>query len=178
MYSSWEYWINEPVFLDKGIRNIVKRKQAIYIFVTEGILPLLESNGYKLILNEARLTKTLLQMLFALREGKQIQAHLLDGEIPEEHLDYFEHRLDSFVWDRFWTQWGCLQDFDEGGCGESLRMTLPLFLWSWIDFDGSDAIYQLQKELESDEYQDEGSKGKDDPYLQETSKRDYLDRHS
>ena len=177
MYSSWEYWINEAVFLDKGIFNIVKRKQALYIFVKEGLLPLLESNGYKLIFNEAKLTNILLQMLFALREGKQIQPHILDDDIPEDYLNYFEYTLDSSVWDRFWTQWGCLQDFDEGGCGESLRMTLPLFVWSWINFDTSDAIYQVQKELE-EEYQEEVSKGKDDPYLQETSKRDYLDRHT
>jgi hypothetical protein len=177
MYSSWEYWINEPVFLDKGISNILKRKQAVSIFVKEGLLPLLESNGYKLILNEARLTKTLLQMLFALYKGEKIKPHLLDGNLPEEHLHYFEYRLDSSVWDSFWTQWGSFQDFEEGRCGESLRWTLPSFVWSWIDFESSTAIYQIQKEIEEEIYQEEGSKGKEDPYLQETSKRDYQDRH-
>lgn len=178
MKRSWDYWINESVFLDKGVTNIVKRKQAIYIFVKEGLLPLVESKGYKLILNEVQLTKTILQMLYFLREGKQIKPQPLEDCIPEEHYDYFEHVFDSFVWDTFWKKWGELQDFEEGGCGESLRISLHTFLWSWVHFDLSDAVFKLERELEADEYYEEGSKGKDDPYLQETSKRDYLDRHS
>lgn len=177
MVTSWDYWINEGVFLDKGVSNIVKRKQAISIFVREGLLPLLESKGYKLFLNEAQLTKTILQMLYFLRDGKEIKAQPLEECIPEEQYVYFDYVFDSSVWQRFWRYWSCLQDFDEGGCGESLQISLSSFVWSWIDFDRSDAVYKLQKELDDENYQDEGSKGKDDPYLQETSRRDYLDRH-
>jgi len=178
MVTSWDYWINEPVFLDKGVMNIVKRKQAIYCFVKEGLIPLLESKGYRLLLNEAHLTKTLLHMLFALYKGKEIQPRLLDIDISEEHYSYFAYLLDSSVWDSFWKQWGSLQDFDEGGCGETLRVTLSTFVWSWIHFENSPTILRFQEELNDEEYHEEGSKGKDDPYLQETLKRDYLDRHS
>jgi hypothetical protein len=58
-----------------------------------------------------------------------------------------------------------------------LRSLLFEFLWSWLDFETSPAIQDLLQELEDTEYFDEGSKGKDDPYLQESSKRDYHDRH-
>jgi hypothetical protein len=177
MNSSWNYWINEPVFLDDGVYNILKRKQAIYIFVHEGLVPMVESKGYKFYMNDALLTKTILQMVFALRENKKIQPLPCEFQIPQEFYDHFEHQFDSSVWLSFWNEWGNLQDFKEGGCGESLRYQLPVFVWSWIDFHNSDTIYKLAKELEEEEYQEEGSKGKDDPYLQETSKRDYMDRH-
>jgi hypothetical protein len=177
MESHWNYWINEPVFADKGVFNIMKRKEAIYMFVHQGLVPMIESKGYKLYMKDGLLTKTLLQMLYALNEEKQIEPKQTEYEIPDEFLDYFEYQFDSSVWESFWSRWGNIQDFDEGGCGESLRMRLPIFVWSWIDLENSASIYRLQKELEEEEYQEEGSKGKDDPYLQETSKRDYMDRH-
>jgi hypothetical protein len=35
----------------------------------------------------------------------------------------------------------------------------------------------VYEDIEKDEYLEDGAKGKEDPYLQETSRRDYQDRH-
>jgi hypothetical protein len=177
MTSLWNYWINEPIYLDEGVFNIVKRKHAIYTFCREGILPLVRSVGFRIIHDEKKLTSILLQMLFAMANGKDIKAIPYEEKPYEEVYEYFCFVLDSQVWETFWSKWGSLQDFQEGSFGYPLRSLLFEFLWSWLQFETSPAIQDLLQELEDTEYFDEGSKGKDDPYLQESSKRDYHDRH-
>lgn len=173
----WDYWINEPVFLDGGVMNIVKRKQAISIFVKEGLLPLLESAGFRCVYTDVQLIHILLSILYRLYEGKDIIPYQRSEQNIQEHQWLYEHRLDSFAWNRFWKRWGSSQDFEEGRFGECLRFKLPTLVWSWIDLDQSPASIGLEKELEEQEYQDEHSKGKEDPYLQDHSRRDYQDRH-
>lgn len=173
----WDYWINEPVFLDEGVLNILKRKHAIYVFCTEGLLPFLERFGFAIVYDEKQLTAILLRMLYALSQRKQIKSVPFQDKPYEEVYAYYLHLIDSQEWERFWSTWGQMQDFLPDSFGYKLRAELPEFIWSWLDFDSSYAIQDLLRELEEADSSDEGTKGKDDPYLQETLKRDYQDRH-
>jgi hypothetical protein len=173
----WDYWINEPVFLDGGVMNILKRKQAISIFVKEGLVPFIEKAGYRFHYTDVELVHVMLCLLYRLYEGKNVIAHERVEKNMLEHLWLYEYRLDSTAWARFWKTWGSSQDFEEGRFGECLRYKLQTFVWSWIDMDRSPASIQLERELEDQENQEEFSKGKEDPYLQDHSRRDYQDRH-
>ena len=175
--SEWSYWINEPVFLDKGVTNIVKRKEAIYHFVSEGLFPLLQKAGYALYYSKTETTSILLKLLFTIRQGKKVQPLARNDGISEEHLEYFEFVLGWEEWTDFWLIWGTLQDFDIGGCGHEFRMRLPLFLWSWLSLEISPAAIKLQEQLDEAETMEDFPKGKEDIYLQENSKRDYTDKH-
>lgn len=177
MDKTWGYWLNEPIFMDKGVINICKRKHALYKFCTDGILPFLESNGYYTFKNDTELYACILRVLFALYQGKKVIPHKVDYPHGEDHYSMFLHRLDTDSWTSFWSKWGALQDFEVDAYGEKLKTILPDLLWSWIDFYNSKTIKILEKELIEYDEQDEFSRGKDDPYLQETSKRDYQDRH-
>lgn len=173
----WNYWINEPIYLDDGVTNILKRKHAIYVFCDEGIFPLLESFGFRMIYDRKEMTRILLRLLYTISIGKGVKPARLYERPKEELYEYYCHCLDTREWEEFWYKWGSLQDFQSGRFGYCLRATLSEFIWTWIDIEYSPRFEKLLKELEEEEYYEEGAKGKDDPYLQETSKRDYSDRH-
>lgn len=175
--SHWGYWINEPVYLDTGVFNVEKRKHALTLFCKEGLLPFLKRAGYTLRLHEREVITNLLQMLYALHKGKRIEPVCLDVEYAKEQYDMYCYVLGYEEWEQLWKAWGSFQDFAEGGIGHSLRFTLPEFVWTWLNLETSPTAIQLYKEIEEEEYEDELAKGKDDPYLQDTSKRDYQDRH-
>lgn len=173
----WAYWINEPVFLDDGVMNIGKRKHAIAQFVHEGLLPFVHKAGYRLCLHEGELTVTLLRLLYALQNEKHVVPIQIEGDFLAEQYDLYCFTLDADMWMRFWKGWGTLQDFAEGSPGYKLQFSLSEFVWSWLDLETSEKALKLYEELEDDTYQDELAKGKEDPYLQDTSKRDFQDRH-
>ena len=62
--KDWVTWLNEPIYTDAGIHNIQKRKYAIYIFLTEGILPFIHSAGYRFRHNTKIMTRLLLSALY------------------------------------------------------------------------------------------------------------------
>lgn len=175
--NSWGFWINEPIFTDEGVYTILKRKQAIHLFCYEGLIPFVEAAGYKFYLNDKELFIAMLRLLYKLQQGAKVQPLLVDIPYFEEQYGYFHHKLDTEAWTHFWNKWGSLQDFEKDRYAYCMQYELAEFVWSWIDFDRSPSAQRLHEELEYDEYQEEVAKGKDDPYLQETSKRDYQDRH-
>jgi hypothetical protein len=177
MEDTWNYWINEPIYMDDGVTNILKRKQAIYFFCTEGLIPFIESAGFRMIYDQKELTRVLLRLLYMLSVGNKVKPIRLCERPREELYEYYCHWLDTRDWEGFWSKWGCLQDFQPDRFGYCLRTTLSEFVWTWLDLDYSPGFEELLKELEAADYFEEGTKGKDDPYLQETSKRDYSDRH-
>ena len=147
------------------------------MFCIDGLIPFIESAGYKLIYANTSFTKTILNLLFRVYQGKQVLSHPLHIPHHNEHYDIFEQRLNESLWNKFWSRWGDIQDFQEGGYAYSFRLRLRDFIWSWVDFYSSPTICKLEKELQILEDQEEFTKGKEDPYLQENTKRDYSDRH-
>jgi hypothetical protein len=177
MAGTWNYWINEPVYLDDGVTNILKRKQAIYLFCSEGLVPFIESAGFRMVYDRKELTRILLRLLYMLSIGTRVKPVRFYERPREELYEYYCHSLDTKEWEGFWSTWGSFQDFQPDRFGYCLRSSLSEFVWSWLDLEYSPAFEGLLKELEAADSLEEGAKGKDDPYLQETSKRDYQDRH-
>ncbi len=173
----WGYWLNEPIFLDRGVYNYAKRKHAVYRFCVEGLIPFVKSAGYELEFNEAEMCRTMLRLLFKLSQGKKVRPITVECDAQEEQLAHYYYRLDTDAWFSFWSKWGTIQDFDVDGYAHCLQYEMAEYIWSWLDFERSPAIQRVYQELDDEETYDEVSKGKDDPYLQETSKRDYQDRH-
>lgn len=172
----WGYWINEPIFTDKGCAY-AKRKHILYSFCMDGLIPFVEKAGYKFLYRDTELYKIFLTSLYYIHQGKRVRPNRILCDAHEEQYATFHQRLDSDAWMKFWNTWGCIQDFDTEGYAHRMQFDLAEFVWSWLDFDISRAVRQLYEELEQDDYLDEMHRGKEDPYLQETSKRDYQDRH-
>ena len=175
--STWEYWINEPIYVDKGITNILKRKQAIYLFCKDGLIPFVKQEGFSLVYDTKELTVILLRLLYGLYKGYDVKPNRTEKDVPKEFYDEYCYRLDSQEWELFWSKWGDLQDFEDGRFAYSLRFTLSEFVWTWIHLENSSTTRELMRRIEEESYGEDGFKGKEDPYLQETSRRDYSDRH-
>lgn len=177
MKTTWDYWINESIYIEKRGTVTVKRKQAILSFCKEGLRPFLQKAGYRIYYKDTELTHIVLRLLYTVHQGKKVKPLNVLCDYSKEQYDLYTYKVDTQAWDSFWNRWGQLQDFEEDSYAFRLRNELPLYIWSWLDVDNSTTVIQLWKEIEEQEYHDEVSKGKDDPYLVDTIKRDYQDRH-
>ena len=174
--ENWGYWLNQPIFTDKGAAY-AKRKHILYDFCVDGLIPFVEKAGYQFMYSDTSLFKILLTTLYYIHEGKRVRPNRIQCDAYEEQYTRFHQRLDTEAWMKFWEAWGTIQDFDTEGYAHEMQFQLAELVWSWLDFDNSKAIQKVYEELSYDDYYEEGGKGKEDPYLQETSKRDYQDRH-
>lgn len=179
MTSYWYTWIQEPIWLEDSPYSAVPRHKAIETFCSKGLLPMIHNEGYRLRLSQQELQRLLLRCLYALYQGKHVLPKNLQKGFSHEqdHYFHFMFKLDTQMWLQFWETWGSLQDFEEHAYAYNFRFQLPELLWSWIDLDQSPAAIHLEEELQEEDWQAEVAKGKEDPYLQDTSKRDYQDRH-
>jgi len=179
MSTAWLSWIYEPIEVEEASCFVRRRKDVVYTLCVEGIVPLLAEAGYRLPFSARDLTLHLLQGLYTLSKGKTILPHPRPEEEPNQEDQYREYtsRLDTQTWLDFWETWGTSHDFQEHRRTSQMRFLLPELLWSWIDLERSPSAMALEDLLEEWEAQDEAAKGKDDPYLAETARRDYLDKH-
>jgi hypothetical protein len=172
----WGYWINEPIFINKGM-GYAKRKHILYSFCIDGLIPFVESAGYKLRYSNTEMYKIVLTALYHMSNGRRVKPNRNECDSFDEQIAIFYQSLDTDAWTKFWTKWGTIQDFDTEGYAHSFQFDIANYIWSWLDFENSRTIQKVYEDIEKDEYLDDGSKGKEDPYLQETSRRDYQDRH-
>lgn len=176
----WEKWVRKPIFTDSGVYNIAPRHMVMRHFIERGVIPLVRAKGFSLQYDGKKLTVKYLQYLFALYLGDKVL--FKRAASPKEYFDEFEYHLDTGMMIDFWNKWGCIEDFEEGGYANEARYTLTAFLWSVLDFESSPKFIWLNKILnELDEMEREKErkeqKGKEDPYLRESSRYTYEDKH-
>jgi hypothetical protein len=178
----WEKWVRTPIFADSGVYTIDSRYSVIKDFVEKGLIPFTKKKGYIFFDRPESVTLSLLRYLFALHIGQKVVFNEPHKNIPKDHRFEFEHRFDSMELEEFWEQWKEIEDFQEGRSGHVLLHTLPQFLWASLNIEDSPITIEIEKildevaEMEEIEWRKE-SKGKDDPYLHDTSKVNYEDRH-
>ena len=179
----WESWVRKPIFADSGVYNIAPRHIVLRNFVARGLFPFVKAKGYLLAKDINGVTNSLLRYLFALSEGEKVIFRNPYKDIIKDHWIEFEHRFDSLEMEEFWERWNDIEDFQESRFGNCLQHTLPQFLWASIDLEHSPIFIEIEKALddiedwEESQYAKKDSKGRDDPYLYDTSRVNYEDRH-
>lgn len=178
----WEEFIRKPIFANNGVYAVARRFNVILDFVEEGLFPFVKSRGYVFAQNAKGVTLSLLRYMFALYEGNKVNFKNPHVKWMKDHFDEFEHRFDSLELETLWDRWGFIEDFQEQQFGEPLHYTLPSFLWASIELENSPIFIEIEKRLDDidDLEYAQGkkvTKGKDDPYLRDTSKINYEDRH-
>lgn len=175
-FDLWVAFCKEPIYADKGVYNIDQRKEVFYEFCRYGIIPLLENKGYVLEVSEHQLCIRILQVLWYLKNKKNVIPKA-DNSIHyhEEHYNAYNDTFDHHVWDSFWRKWGNSQDF-ETPYGELFKYKLPDLLWSWLDLPNCSITEEIEQNLYEDEQQEQ-IRRKDDPYVMDHSQIDYQDRH-
>lgn len=181
--EAWEKWVRTPIFATAGIYAVGPRYAVLHEFVQRGLFPFVTGKGYVFAKDVKGITMSLLRYLFALWQGKHVKFYDPHKGCQPEHGLEFEHRFDTLVLDEFWDQWGGIQDFESDSYGYPLRYTLPFFVWANLDLNRSSIYAEVETALHDLEEYEESIYGKrnprerDDPYLQDTSKVNYEDRH-
>lgn len=178
MSAHWDSWCSYPIYTTLSGLCRLRRVEAMQWFCQEGLLPLFQDAGYTIQLSQQELRDTLLRVLYTLDSGKYIRPLPTHDHHPhaQEHKTEYDQRIDTQTWIAFWEQWGQIE-FLSSERLLSFHLLLPALLWSWVDLQQSPAFDVVEKEIEEQDYQDELSKGKEDPYLVDTSRREYQDRH-
>jgi hypothetical protein len=178
MNSHWALWCSESIYTRRNGIQTLRRNEAVSWLCDEGLLPLFKQAGYRLRLSSPQLSAALLRVMYALASGKYIRALPTHAEYPHlrEHEIEYAQRLDTQTWMRFWETWGEMEFLPETPLYK-FQALVPDLLWSWTDLGQSVAVDIVEDEIREQDYQDELSKGKEDPYLADTSRREYQDRH-
>lgn len=180
--NRWEEWVHKPIFASQSVSAVAPRHIVIRDFVERGLFPFVKAKGYVFAQDVKGVTLSLLRYLFALYEGDKVIFKNPHKDWMQDHFDEFEHRFDSLELEEFWERWGSIEDFQEQRYGETLRYTLPCFLWPSINLKRSPIFEEIENAIDEMEDWEQGqmkkeSKGKEDAYLQDTSKVNYEDRH-
>jgi len=156
----------------------IKRGQIYKIFLHDGLLPLIEDMGYSVGTPLKKLYGYMVSGIYNSRERPSISSqwnmtHYTRRWAQEEKI-HFYHIMNPDVWERFWNDWGEIEDFSEYSFrGRDRRTDIEDFIWRQIDLDisyQSEILYELMNdeyELESEETQQHPKKV--DVYLVETS---------
>lgn len=174
----WNQWIRTPIFADSGVYTISSRYSVIRNFVTQALVPFVRGKGYLFTANPEQVTLSLLRYMFALYTGKKVKFKNPHTTVIDDHVLEFEHRFDSLELEEFWSRWSSIEDFQEGRYAHTIQYTLPQFLWASININDSPITIKIEKILEDvDEMEahtwKKDSRGKEDPYLHESSRYDY-----
>ena len=95
MDTLWLNWINEPIFMDKGITDIQKRKHAYAYFCIEGLIPFLKSKGYIFEASSMNVAVHLLRLLYHIYKGHCVKPINLERDFEEDQFDFYCHLLDT-----------------------------------------------------------------------------------
>lgn len=180
--SKWKQFLHESIYLDNGVVNIVPRHKAIEIFVKECLYPLVKERGYAWKHIEPKVISMMLHVMFMMWLGRKVDFPNLQRGYSIDHYETFIDSIETETWEKIWRQWGCLEDFSEDGYAYRFRYSLQNFLWNCLDLANSTMTQELQEEIDEREiFHDslrngpDASKGKEDPYLHDTSNK-YEDR--
>lgn len=178
----WDLWVRQSIYIGKSLET-APRYLAIQYFVKQGLLPFVREKGYAIKGKAEDIAMRVLQYMFALYLDEKVVFQNPHPDAYMEDIQEFDDQFDSMELEHFWNTWGYLQDFQEDAYAEKFRYTLPAFVWTQIDLENSSRVIEMEKifqelmEIENYEYLKQNPRAKDDPYLHDTSKVNYEDRH-
>lgn len=136
---SWSAWLNEWIEWD---RAPIRRYVAIRRFVRSGLIPFLESKGYRFGCSshvlQSRIATGLYnnQMVSTIESDWEIAR--INNDYLEHDIDHYWHVLDSDTWEAFWSKWGVWTDVSlENWRGPDRRMDIAHYVWTQISLEGS-----------------------------------------
>lgn len=178
----WDSWVRKPIFADDGVYNIAPRHVVMSDFIKYGVFPFMRKKGYRMRLDPAKVTASFLRYLFEVYLGSTIRMNDAYPNCLQDHRDEFDHRLDSLALEEFWEAWGSIEDFQEFHYAYNVRFSLTEFLWYWIDLYNSPITIKIETILDEVDniegvQRSREPRGKEDPYLHDTNRPNYEDRH-
>jgi hypothetical protein len=137
---SWNDWLNE--FIEWDSLYHVPRRVAISRFVRNGLLPFIESKGYRVGCNANVLQSRIATGLYINQDecamGSKWDFARINDDYLEHDIDHYWHVIDREAWDGFWEQWGTWTDVSlDSWRGPDRRMDIEHYMWTQINLQGS-----------------------------------------
>jgi len=169
---SWNDWLNEPIDTAYGT---TKRQSMIHLFVSSGLVPFIQSEGYEWNRDVDWIQSVIATGLYENQNKHNLQSKWpapTNTDFAQEDVDHFEHVMDSDKWDAFWLNWGYWADVDSDlPYGLERRLDIQAMVWQHIDLARSKQTKIVDTLMEEDEPQDEGGNGRrhEDVYIRDAS---------
>jgi hypothetical protein len=170
---SWDAWLNE--YVSWGA-SYLPRSVAIHRFVTRGLVPFLESIGYRLYSTPRALQSRIATGLY---NNQGLSCLESNWSIAQENAFFLEHDqyhfwhvVDPDSWAAFWDEWGQWTDVSKDSWrGGDRRIDIEQYVWSQINLDESPQTRVVNEHLGiSDDYaEDGGRETREDIYLREAA---------
>ena len=168
-------WLDEPVWWN--IQS-VPRKEVLYIFVKHGLVPFIESCGYKFGRNVPELYTYIATGMYLNYYCSAFKSVWTDEpynveNIPEDRI-HFNDVIGFDRWSAFWSAWTDWSDVDPDfpkGCDR--QIDIEEFIWRQLDLDSSPQTdilyYRMHQEMDEDSYDEMHRGGRSDIYLEEAA---------
>lgn len=162
--AAWRRWLEVEVEWDN--LEMVKRKELIYHFVVDGLIPFVSEHGYSFGCPLFEIVRAVSKVLY-----HSCSYHrTINENYRQEDLDHYYYILDDEKWDTLWSTWGRWSDINDEKV--KLRELIRICAWSLIDLEKSAQTRTVDEQLGLyDENEEEGTREKkkivSDPYLQD-----------
>lgn len=148
--NEWTTWLDTYVYLNElDWKSAMKRKEALHIFIEEGLKPFVQSHGYVFSTHYNLLSHlaTYMYKKYARDFVKQPFARFVDHRNVD--YDYYEEvAIPGEEWEAFWQTWGTMTDFYDDNLDN--RWWVPSFCYNRLDLESSDTTNTLDKELDEE----------------------------
>lgn len=148
----FQKWLQEPICLNN---EIILRQKSIYRFVTKGLVPWIQDNGYTWGISTRTLLNCIATGLYENRDKCHIESEWaysnINNDYTDEEKDHFYHHLDPDMWAIFWLKWGNWSDVSiDSFRGPDRRLDIQEFIWGQLNLSDSPQIIMLNEILYED----------------------------
>jgi len=167
-------WLKEPAWW--GVES-VPRGKILLAFVKEGLIPFVESKGYKLGRTANELFTDIATCLYVNWNYSAMETTILDAPYnadgtAEERIHYYD-TVSVDDWSAFWLQWSDWFELaTESSRGRDRQIDVEEYVWRQLDLDNSlqtEVLYfRMNNEILEDGVDESGAK-RPDVYLEEAS---------
>lgn len=179
--NHFEAWMKTPITIHSIRMN---RCEAIELFVTDGLVPFIESHGYLFASTPIDLTKMIANGLYMNWNLSHIESEWDCATFNSEWkngVDMYSDDKTHYLtvvgwqdWENFWKMWGDWVDVSiDSFRGPDRRLDIQHFVWGQLDLTLSEQSTVLDEILNDEEdaqdyNQKQPYKRNDDIYLRET----------
>jgi hypothetical protein len=143
---SFEKWLEEIVCWNNT--EYLSRQQAIWRFVSRGIVPFFIEHGY-MIFNKNELASGIANLLYDKRGLSCMEGPYYPTEsYVDEHKNRYYHVLGD-EWEAFWSSWGLWTDMTSSR-GEDRRIDIQEYCWTHIDLEKSPQTRVVEEFMEDE----------------------------
>jgi hypothetical protein len=144
-------------------KEMIPRQACIEVFVAEGLIPFINTNGYRFKCNKLKLGAYVARSLYYSR----IKHVPLNIDFYDEDYDYYYYHVNDDKWDLFWNEWALWNDVN--GEHPHMREIVRYCVWTLLDIENSQSTDNVNNMFyESDDedgFQERRREYSLDPYL-------------